>query len=364
MKPFLALLKASTLVFVRSTQALFFSLFMPLVIMVILGLVGFDKPQKYDVGIVTGAPQPLTQQFVDRLSTFELLKVHTGTLADEQKALKDGDRTIVVSVPDDFIDGAGQGSRELTVYVNQSQPGQSQALLSILNQYLDKTSLALAHAPQYFAIREEAVDARKLKYIDFLLPGLIGMSVMQMSVFSVAFVFVQYKEKGVLKRLSATPMRPMHFVAANTLTRLVVSVVQATIFITVGVLMLKAHVIGSYPLVLLCILLGATMFLGLGFTISGIAKTVESVPALANLIVFPMLFLGGSFFSISSMPGWLQSVAKFLPLSFFTTSLREVMTKDAGFGEIKWQLLGMLAWGIVLITISTFTFSFQERENA
>ena len=91
---------------------------------------------------------------------------------------------------------------------------------------------------------------------------------------------------------------------------------------------------------------------------------VESVPALANLIVFPMLFLGGTFFPVTGMPGWLQAIAKLLPLTFFSTALREVMTKDAGLGAIKWDILGMLAWGAVLISTAILTFSFQERESA
>jgi ABC-2 type transport system permease protein len=293
-----------------------------------------------------------------------VFKIHEGTLEEETAALKEGDRSVVVSIPADFIDSAVARPQEMVAYVNQSQPAQSQAILSILSQTLDKTSIVLAGGHPYFSVRQEAIDARNLRYIDFLLPGLIGMSVMQMSVFSVAFLFVQYKEKGVLRRLAATPMRAEQFVAANTVTRLVVSIVQTAIFIVVGVLMLDATVVGSYWIVLLCVLMGALMFLGLGFTISGIANTVESVPALANLIVFPMLFLGGTFFPVTGMPDWLQSVAKLLPLTFFSTALREVMTKDAGLGAIKWDLLGMLVWGVVLIAAATFTFSFQERETA
>ncbi len=364
MKTFLALLKASTQMFLRNKQALFFSFFMPMVIMGIFGLVGFDKPQQYDVGLVVSSPAPQTAAYIEQLKAFSVFKIHEGTLEDEKAALKEGDRTVVIEMPTDFIDSAVMSPQQLTVYVNESQPAQSQAILSILSQTLDKTSIVLAGGHQYFSVVQEKIDSRNLRYIDFLLPGLIGMSVMQMSVFSVAFVFVQYKEKGVLRRLAATPMRPLQFVAANTITRLVVSVVQAIIFIVMGVLIMDAVVVGSYWLILLCILLGALMFLGLGFTISGVAKTVESIPALANLIVFPMLFLGGTFFPISGMPSWLQSVAKFLPLSFFTTSLREVMTKDASFGAIKGDLLGMLVWGVLLIGAATVTFGFQERENA
>src|SRR5205823_6082982 len=115
----------------------------------------------------------------------------------------------------------------------------------------------------------------------------------------------------------------------------------------------QVHIIGSYWLVALCILLGALMFLGLGFTISGLSKTVDSVPAFANIIVFPMLFLGGTFFSIANMPPWLQVVAKILPLTYLSGALRDVMTKGAGFTDILFDLGIMLAWAVVLIFLAT-----------
>ncbi len=350
--------------FLRNKQALFFSLFFPLLTMTIFGLIGFDKPPQFDVGLVTHTSQPQTQQFIDQMKQVQVFKIHEGSLEAELQALRDGDRAVVLDVPADFITDRPAQPKELRVYVNEGQQAQAQTATTILAQYLDKTSLALANAPTYFSVHQEVVDSKNLKYIDFLLPGLIAMSVMQMSVFSVAFVFVQYKEKGILKRLLATPMRPWQFVAANTATRLLVSVAQAAIFIAFGVLVLNAHVLGSYLLVSLCVILGALMFLGLGFVISGMAKTVETVPALANLIVFPMMFLGGVFFDISGMPKWLQIISKALPLTHFSNAMRAVMNKSADFGDIKWDVGAMVLWAAALITLATVTFSFQEKDSA
>ncbi len=351
--------------FFRNKQALFFTLFFPLSIMIIFGLIGFDKPPQFDVGLVTRQSQPATQQFLDKVKAVQVFKMHEGTLDEQLKDLKAGNLAVVLDVPGDFItSGAPAQPKQLTVYINEGQQAQAQTVVSFLGQYLDKTTLALTHAPSYFTVKQEVVDSKHLKYIDFLLPGLIAMSVMQMSVFSVAFVFVQYKEKGVLKRLLATPMRPGQFVAANVFTRLTVSVLQASIFLIAGVLLFKAQVIGSYFLVALCVVLGALMFLGLGFTVSGISSSVDTVPALANLFVFPQLFLGGVFFDIANMPKWLQVISKLLPLTHFSTAIRAVMTKGATFGDIGWDLLAMLIWSIVLIGIATVTFSIQEKDSA
>ncbi|MBX4211283.1 MAG: ABC transporter permease [Candidatus Yanofskybacteria bacterium] len=358
----LQLTKDSLRMFIRNKQAAFFTLVFPLITMTIFGLIGFDRPTKFDIGLINHNPQGQTQQFVEQIKKIEVFSITEGSLDEEMDALKKGDRIAVLDVPGNFMELDPSQPKELKVYINESKQAQAQATVSILSQYLDKTSLQVAHVPTFFNIKQETVNSRNLKYLDFLLPGLIAMSIMQMSVFSVAFVFVQFKEKGVLKRLVATPMLPSQFVAANVVTRLIVSVIQTAIFIAAGVFILKAHVTGSYLLVLLSVVLGALMFLGLGFSLSGLAKTVETVPVFANLLVFPMLFLGGVFFPISSMPNWLQKVANVLPLTFFSDAMRKVMTEAAGIGAIKWDLLFMALWGAVLITIATFTFRFQERE--
>ncbi len=359
------LTKSSIKMFFRNKQALFFTLFSPLLIMIVFGLIGFDKPPKFDVGLIDQHPNQETQQFVDQLKNFPTFKIHEGTLDSELKELNEGNRTVVLEVPNDLISQttATTQAKVIIAHTNQGQAAQSQTVLSILSTYLDKTTLAITNAPTLFTVEEKAVNSKNLTYFEFLLPGLIALSIMQMSVFSVAFAFAQYKEKGVLKRLLATPMRPFQFVAANVFTRLIVAVLQTAIFIAVGVFLFKAHIIGSLFLVLLCVILGALMFLGLGYTISGLSKTVETVPALANLIVFPMLFLGGTFFPISNMPNWLQNIAKFLPLTYFSTALRDIMTKNAGFMDISKNLIAMLVWGIILIFLATLTFSFQEKEN-
>src|SRR6185503_5873281 len=347
--------------FARNKQALFFTLFSPLLIMGIFGLIGFDRPTKFEVGIVAENTNQQTQAFVDQLKSFPTFDITQEGRDTELTELNDGNRAAVLEIPSDLLaegNSAGQ-PKKITVHTNEGK-----TVVSILNQFLDKTTLNIVQAPQLFTVEQKSVNSRNLKYFDFLLPGLISLSIMQMSVFSVAFVFAQYKEKGVLKRLLATPMRPYQFVTANVITRLLVGLFQAAIFLAVGVLAFHAHVIGSYFLIALCVTLGSLMFLGLGFTVSGLSKTVESVPAIANLIVFPMLFLGGTFFDVANMPHWLQGFAKLLPLTYFSSALRAVMTEGAGLGDIKWDLLGMVVWAVVLIVLATVTFSFQEKDSA
>jgi ABC-2 type transport system permease protein len=352
---------SSIKMFVRNRQAVFFTLFVPIVIMTIFGLLGFDNVPKIDVGIV----QEATDQhvFSDQIKQISAFDVHFGTEADERAQLADGDRAVVLLIPAAVDAGLVTPPQPATITVlkNVGKPQETGTVVSIVRQMLDQTTLAVAQAPTLFQLDVQDVNARNLKYIDFLLPGIVALAIMQMAVFSVAFVFVDYKEKGILKRLLATPMKPFQFVSANVITRLLVAVVQAAILIAVGVLAFKAHVIGSYWLLLPSVILGGVMFLGLGFAISGLAKTVEAVPAIANLVVFPMLFLGGTFFPLDIMPTWLQSIVQYLPLTYLSDALRSVMTEGASFTAISHDLFWMLGWSAVLVFLANFTFGFEEK---
>jgi ABC-2 type transport system permease protein len=263
-------------------------------------------------------------------------------------------------VPDNLVPNFFTPPQPLTVYPNDSRPMEA----GIFQTILEKAALGSSQAPPLFTIQRKSVAVHDFRYIEFLLPGVVAMAVMQMSVFSVAFVFAQYREKGVLKRILATPIRPYQFVTANIITRLTTSVAQAAILIATGMLVYHIQIAGAYWLLALCLVLGALVFLGLGFTISGLSKSVETAPVLANLIVFPMMFLGGVFFPGTSMPAWLQPIADNLPLTFFSHALRAVMNEGATLSQIQGPLIGMLVWATVLITLATLTFRIQERDGA
>jgi ABC-2 type transport system permease protein len=350
--------------FLRSRQALFFSLFFPVTILLIFGSIDFDTPAKLKIGLVLHHPSPPTAQFVEAIRFAPMLTTDVGTLEAERAELERGNLTAVLDIPDDLpLPGNEAATEPIAVYLNSARPMERQMAEAMLNQFADRVTLSAMQAPALFAIKEE-VKARDLRYIDFLLPGVISMSIMQMSVFSVAFVFVRYKEQGILKRLLATPMRPHQFVAANIITRLCMAVTQAALFIILGRAYFHVPIAGAYWLLALCVVLGSLMFLGLGFTVSGLSKNLETVPVLANIVVFPMLFLCNVFFSASNMPAWLRVVADYLPLTFLSSAMRGVMTDGAGPLAIRRDLIGMVLWATVLISLAIATFRFQEREGA
>lgn len=366
MKTLLKLTGSEIKMFYRNKQALFFTFFSPLMIMGIFGVIGVDRPNKVDVGmVIVGNATEGTQQFAESIRQVSLFEVKEGTEAELRQQITDDDLAAAFLIPGDLIPNPGEPNpgHTVTVLTNVGKAQEAGIATQVMNGILNNTALTMAGAQGLFNLKTEEINTHHLKYVDFLLPGLIAMSLMQMSIFSVAFVFTNYREKGILKRLVATPMKPITFVGANVLTRLLVSFLQTAVFIAVGVLLLKATVVGSYLLVALVTVLGSIMFLGLGFVISSVSKTAESVPALANLIAFPMLFLGGTFFPIESFPTWLQGIAKYLPLTYLSDGLRQVMTRDASLAMISHDIWWMLAWCVVLVGLANYLFSFEEKRQ-
>lgn len=198
--------------------------------------------------------------------------------------------------------------------------------------------------------------ASGMRYRDFFIPGLMALTTLQLGVFSVAFIIARYKERGILKKLTTTPLRPADYLGGEILARLTISVLQIFLLLATAILALSFTMRGSYLNFAIISLLGSLVFLALGFMIAGIAKTVETVPAIANMIIFPMLFFGDVFFPIESLPDWLEPVAKLLPIQFLADSLRLVILEGAGLADLSRNILGMLVWLVIFFFLAQKTF--------
>ncbi len=165
------------------------------------------------------------------------------------------------------------------------------------------------------------------------------MAIMQMGIFSVVFSLIQYRQQGVLRRLSATPIRPHNFLIGQVFTRLIVSVVQVVILLGVGVLIFDVTVAGNVGYLFILAVLGGALFLAIGFVISGFAKNEEVGAPLANIIALPMMFLSGVFFPTDTLPGVLEDIVQYLPLTFLAVAMRGP-SKAASITEIPWKFWG------------------------
>jgi ABC-2 type transport system permease protein len=197
-------------------------------------------------------------------------------------------------------------------------------------------------------------------YFDFVLPGLIAMNVMQFSVLWTAAGVTRFREMSILKRLAATPLRPIGFISGQVVARAMFAVVLALIILGGGIL-LGAAVVGGIGLIVLLVVLGNLVFVSLGFAAAGRASSVDTATTMASLVTMPMAFLSGVFFPVEAMPEFMQQAVEWLPLTPLLDAMRAVSLEGAGFGEIAGDIGALLAWLPVMLTVAALNFRFSER---
>jgi ABC-2 type transport system permease protein len=348
----LKLMAASFKMFIRQREAIIWTILLPLFMVFLFSFVNFDGLGHVRVGIVNHS-QDTT--LVNVLRPIQALKISMGREDEELARLKKGERAMVLVIPASF-QPVGQDS--LTLYLNAEKPQETQAGRLIVQRALDELVFRENHLPRH-TFRTELVNSRNLTYIDFLLPGIIAMSIMQSGVFGVAFGFVILKKRGILRRLLATPMRTNDFIIAQVSTRLLILMTQVLIMVGAGALFFNLHFIGSIFNMIIVGLLGGVVFLSIGFALSGISKSEDQVAPLANVITLPMLMLSGVFFSRSNLPGFAHVVTDFFPLTYLADGLRRIAIEGATLSGVLPQLLGLAVWSVITLFIAVKAFRWE-----
>src|SRR6267142_2607904 len=330
----------------RDWVALFFGFFFPLIFMGLFGILNFGSFGHVELGIVDNANNADSQAFRAGLAKVETLHVSSGNDAAEQDALRKGDRDIVLVIPADFrIAPARTGATvpTLTVFENQGRGQQVAVGEAILNQVIDQMSFAVSQTAPILTTKREQVQGRNLKYIDFLTPGILGMTIMQLGIAGVMFTFVIDRQRGVIRRIMATPLSRRNYMAAHVLERLILAILQVGVLLAVAIFGFKAQIIGSLWVVLVMVVIGSALFLCLGFAMSSFVTTENQAPAVMQLVTLPQMFLSGVFFSTDAVPAFLRPVSNLLPLTFLNDGLRQVSTAGASLGDIGGDIIGILA---------------------
>jgi ABC-2 type transport system permease protein len=366
----LHLAAAQLRMYVRDRQSVFFGLFFPVFFMLALGFLADAEPEPVDVAVVRAAPESdSADPLIAALSAQELLDITEEDKETARAKLEDVDYALVLMLPEKPIleraqDAADDGPIAISVLVNAAQPQRTQQALTVLNAVLASVENDIRQTEPLFRLDVEDVLARNVRYVDFLVPGLLAFMVLQLSIAGSGFNLVEYKRKGILKRLFVTPLRPIEFVASLVGARLVVVLVQISLLLVVAKLIFDISLEGSLLLVYLFVILGSILFLSLGFALGGIAKTQSAIMAFGNLVIFPQVFLASVFFPLEALPEWLRPVAAILPLSFVADAIRRVANEGALLGDLGADLLGIAAWTAVCLALAVAMFNWNEAANA
>lgn len=207
--------------------------------------------------------------------------------------------------------------------------------------------------------RKQETSGDAVRYVDWVLPGILGMNMMFSSLFGVGYVVVRYRKNGFLKRLRATPLRAFEFVFAQVLSRLMLTMLITTV-VFVGVsLLLDIRVEGSYFLLFLVGLVGAVTLISMGLLVASRVTSEELAGGLLNLVTWPMMLLSGVWFSLEGADDWVQNLAAFFPLTHVLDSARAVMLDGAGFADVAGDLFALTAMSVAFIAAGAFLFRWR-----
>lgn len=342
----------------RDRQAIFFSLFFPLMFMFIISFASGGDPEPIELGIVNNAENELATNFIASLDVTLLFNITIGKEADLREQLIAGEKAVVLILPDNFQDNGTPA--DLAVLIDAAQVRQAGIVLPVLRQALVEVERNLRNTEPLFSLNIEDVQARTQRYLDFVVPGLLAFSIMNIGIAGSGFNIVEYRRKGILKRLFVTPIMPGDFIGGLVLARLSICLVQLTGLLLAAIFLFDVIFVGSLVTLYLFILMGTVIFLSIGFCLGSIAKSQQAIIAIGNLVTFPQMILSGIFFPIESLPDLIQPVANILPLSFVSNGLREVAINGTGLLELTPSVIGMIVWAVIALFLAIRLFVWKE----
>lgn len=312
--------------FIREKAALFWTFAFPVFFILIFGAVfsGGDDTT-FSVGLVMEDNSEVAHELSAALQEPEVLEVQIGERDAELQALEDGDRRAVIIIMPDFGEAISQGNMgEIEIYYDPTQTTTSQVLIPIIEKVIDGFDRALSQAPTLIHVEEKTLQTHDLRAIDYMVPGILAMALMQLGIFA-AVELVAERENKVLKRLGATPLRRSTMIISTVIFRLMVALVQAALIIIIARLVFDVPMLGSWLFLIVMVILGTLTFLALGYLLSAFAKTERTAMPLLMSIQFPMMFLSGIFFPAEMMPDFMIPIMNAMPLTYLGDSLRQIM---------------------------------------
>jgi len=330
---FVSVLKARDREFVRDRSALAWNVMFPLLI-----ILGFayaftgDKLDQYKVGVINQNADVLLDFYTTEYIQFIEIDASQKALAIEK--VKRHQLNMLLDAMDKRY------------WVNDSSPA----------GYMLEKVLAGSGGEKYL---KQLVKGEQVRYVDWLIPGVLGMNMMFSALFGVGYVVVRYRKNGVLKRLKATPLTALEFLTAQVVSRLWL-IIGITIGVYIGCDLLIGFVMrGSYFNLLLVFTLGAFSMISMGLIVAARVRSEEMAGGLLNLLTWPMMFLSGVWFSLEGLHPWVQKLALVFPLTHITQAARDIMMDGAGLSAIMPNLLALLAMSIIFLLLGVRLFRWE-----
>jgi ABC-type multidrug transport system permease subunit len=335
------LVRTRCLEVLREPEALFWMFVFPVLMAVALGAAFPARTSDTAiVGLVTGPGSDVAEAALRQVLEIE---VRSLTPAEAEGALRRADVQIVVE----------PGTPPAYRY----DPARAESRLA--RRIVDDALQRGAGRQDPWVARELTVASAGSRYVDWLLPGLLGMTIMSTGLWGVGFSIVQARTRRLLKRLIATPMRRRDYLLAQALARLLFLVFEGSILLGCGRLIFNVPLRGSLLLVIALSMLGALSFSAIGLLVASRARTIEALSGMLNLLMLPMWIVSGVFFASSNFPASVQPFVQALPLTALNDALRAVMLEGAGLAAVAGEAVLLACWGLISFTVALQIFRWR-----
>ncbi len=354
--------------FLRDRAAMFWTFAFPLIFVVLFGLIFQGGNTNLRIAWVdldgsAGPSSSLTLR--SAFASVNGVTLTDSSLPDATNLMKTGKVDAILEVPKGYgalltkaqeASSAPAAPAQLTVYTDPTQATTGGIVQQVVAGVLGEVNLG--GRPPIVEAQVATIQTQNLNLISYLVPSILGMALMQLGVFA-AIPLVADRQKMILKRLSATPLHRWQLVGSNIVMRLIIGIIQTIIIVSVGTAMFGMQMTGSLLLLATLVVLGALAFISLGYVIASFAPTEDAANGMTSVVQFPLMFLSGTFFVIGQMPQPLQVVARFLPLTYLSDALRQVMVNGTAFSPLWVCFAVLVGWTAVCFGVSARFFKWQ-----
>jgi ABC-2 type transport system permease protein len=348
----------------RDKVAIFFTVLFPLIFLFVFGSFSKNNDVSFHIALINQSQSQSASQVADQLKqndrTFKIDKeINTLDQAKQKMSRSEVDATIVL--PQDFgLSKNGQTpGGQAVIYYDENNYQAAQTLSSVLNGSFEELNSKLVSTQQPFTVVSKSTNSRGLTRLDYTVAGIIGFAIVGLGIFGPVNYFPEMKKQGVLRRLHITPLRNWQFFVSSVLSNATIGIFSIAIMIAVAIAVFDFTIVGNYLELMLFIIFGILTIFGIGLAIGGWAKNENQAAPLANIIVFPMLFLSGTFFPRFAMPEWLQQISAFLPLTPIIDGIRMIATEGKHLWEIGPQIGLIAIWAVIIYAIAFRVFRWE-----
>ena len=363
MKGLLALYQMTAREFFRDRMSVFITLLLPLLLAVFFGLIFSDAPAySLSLGVMIEDEGPAGEMFarvLEALGLKDAVHLKTGERDELKEAVEEGRLAAALIIPRGLSEEIAGGQTAAVEVYYDPQRDVSRPALVTLRKLVQEANQALTGAPILLMTEELSVTGVGVPTAHSYIPGTMCLAVLWLGIFGTAPPLVDMRERRILRRFGVTPLRRPTLLSAQIGWRLTTAVIQGLLLTLLGLIYYRITLGGSLVLFAAAFLLGALVFIMMGFFLSGLARSVDGVIALGQVVMFPMMFLSGIMFPFEMLPGFLQSIARLIPLTYLGDALGQTLLGAPGINPLGLNFIVLGGWLVGLTALSLRFFRWE-----